>query len=52
MALTVFKLKTTNSYDQGAQTLVASNSLDVAQGTLLSITGGFAVAAGVGTTIV
>jgi len=52
MALTVFKLKTTNSYDQGAQTLVASNSLDVAQGTLLSITGGFAVAAGIGTTIV
>jgi hypothetical protein len=33
-------------------TLVASNSLDVAQGTLLSITGGFAVAAGVGTTII
>lgn len=52
MALTVFKLKTTNSYDQGADAQIASNSLDVAQGTLLSLSWGFAVAAGVGTTII
>ena len=52
MALTVFKLKTTNSYDQGADSQIAANSLDVAQGTLLSLSGGFAVAAGVGTTII
>lgn len=52
MALQVFKLTTNNSYEGGSMDAVASNSLDVAQGTLLSITGGFAVAAGVGTTIV
>jgi len=52
MALKTFKLTTNNSYDGGAMDAIASNSLDVAQGTLLSITGGFAVAAGVGTTIV
>lgn len=52
MALTVFKLKTTNSYDQWVDAQVASNSLDVAQGTLLSLSGGYAVAAGIGTTII
>lgn len=52
MALKTFKLTTNNSYDGGAMDAIASNSLDVAQGTLLSISGGFAVAAGVGTNIV
>jgi hypothetical protein len=52
MDLTNFKLKTTNSYDQGADAQVAANSLDVGQGTLLSLSGGFAVASGAGATIV
>lgn len=52
MALQTFKLKENNSYTQGAMTKIASNSLDVAQGTLLSVSGGYAVAAGVGTDII
>lgn len=52
MALQVFKLTTNNSYDGGSMDAIASNSLDVGQGTLLSLSGGYAVAAGVGTTII
>ena len=52
MALTVFKLTNHNSNDTGSFDAIASNSLDVAQGTLLSLTGGYAVAAGIGTTII
>ncbi len=52
MALTVFRLTNHNSNDTGSFDAIASNSLDVAQGTLLSLTGGYAVAAGIGTTII
>lgn len=52
MAYTNAQLQNTNSYVAGLQSKVASNSLDVAVGTLLKLTGGdFIEIAGAGDTI-
>ncbi len=52
MAFKNFRLQTNNSYSGGAFDLVAANSIDVAQGTALTLTGGFAVIATPWSTIV